>query len=125
MLILIRLSKALVLLAPSLAFAAPPDGVDLNTPTARWVQSWINGQNESCCGITSDCRPTQLRRSEHAGSGWEAWIDKATYGETAPDAWVEASKPAIEGNSDGNPSPMGWACWYNRRVICVSPAIGD
>lgn len=104
--------------------AAPPQGVDLNSPVARWVQSWHNGQYFSCCGIQSDCRPTQLRTDANAGSGWDAWISKDIYGPSAPDAWVPADQTSIGGNAENNPTPTGWACWYNNEVRCISAPNG-
>ena len=121
---LFLVAAGLALAAP--AAAAPPPGVDLDSPAAKWVQRWHNAERESCCGIDSDCRPTWVRPTQlGAPSGWDAWIDRETYGPTAPDDWRPAPRKAIGGNGDENPTGTGWACWFDKEVRCVSPASGS
>jgi len=105
---------------PSLA--APPEGIDPAGPAARWVSGWRNGDGQSCCGYDSDCRRTFVRPTQKgAPSGWDAWIDKETYGPTAPDDWMPAPLKAIGGDGWANPTGVGWACWYDKDVRCISP----
>ena len=115
-----------------IAFGAPPPGVSENGPIARWVRNWHDQTGFPCCGISSDCRPTKIRRLNDGG--YEAWIGKEQYGDDAPDAWRQIPASAFthvpppsvpySTTSDDNPSGTGWACWYQGRVVCAALGTG-
>jgi len=129
----LALAALLVALFECAARAAPPPGVDPNGATARWVSRWENAKQMGCCGITSDCRPTAIRPSGTAESGFAAWIDKEKYGPSAPDKWVDIPAVAFShpedvnpGNtsSDDNVTGVDWACWFMMHVRCAALGAG-
>jgi hypothetical protein len=56
----------------------------------------------------------------------QVWIDQATYGPTAPDAWVDVPADVLQDTkSDGPPPDTNvWACWYDSKVRCFVPGWG-
>lgn len=52
---------------------------------------------------------------------YEVYIDKKTFGESAPDAWVKVPEMAILYEHD-NPTGRAVVCWYQNRIICLVKA---
>lgn len=133
-----HLITALALAAlPIPAISAPPPNVDPNSPIAKWVDGLetlpilhrgdmheTSVYRESCCGCDSDCRPTHMRFT--ADENVQVWIDQATYGPSAPDAWVDVPAGVLQDTkSDGPPPDTNvWACWYDSKVRCFVPGWG-
>jgi hypothetical protein len=94
------------------AFPAPPDGSDQSL--APWFKSLRQpGSNAFCCAL-SDCRRVQTRLTPQ---GYEAFIDRRTFGSTAPDNWVPIPSHTILRNVD-NPTGESIACWATGRILC-------
>lgn len=76
------------------ASAAPPTGVDLNSPLAQWYKSLnVPNTDGSCCSI-ADCRPVEARRIE---DHWEVLVK---------DEWFTVPEDRIirrQHNMDGRP----------------------
>ena|ERR1035437_5736937 len=106
------------------AYAAPPPGVSGTGPVAEWVHRWTDTTGFPCCGIESDCRPTIIRASETAPSGYEAWIGREQFGQDAPDDWRPIPVTAFSPTSEQNPTGASWVCWYGNRVLCASRSGG-
>lgn len=112
MLIGLAIAAALVLLYVVVVHAKPPAGAD--PALAPWFQSLqIPGTGGSCCN-DADCRTVQYRT---VGNHFEAFIDRKTFGESAPDAWVGVPPEHVLHRRD-NPTGEGVACWYNHTVLC-------
>ena len=81
---------------------------------APWFQSL--GQPDTgypCCSI-ADCRTVQSRtRGDH----FEVFIDRKTFGESAPDAWVAVPPESVIRRKD-NPLGEPVACWHLNEVRC-------
>lgn len=102
------------------AHAAPPAGTDPNSPVARWYRSLTEPSTGYGCCSVSDCRVVNART---VGTHWEVFIDKATFGDTAPDAWVAVADDAVlppQPNPEGEPV----ACWHGGEVHCLVRASG-
>lgn len=112
---------AVLLAAP--AIAAPPPGADPNSAIARWVQSLKDLRGVSCCSL-ADCRPVHARITD-AGT-WQAWIDRDTFGASAPDTWVDVAAEVVAGTRSAGPPPDThvWACWYGGAVRCLATTDG-
>lgn len=100
---------------PQKAIADPPPGTDLNSTISNWYHSLKNAKGEQCCG-PADCRGVQIRFKE---LGVEAFIDKRTFGPTAPDDWVQPAAPALI-NREDNPTGRSVGCWYNGELRCLT-----
>lgn len=97
------------------AKAEPPPGVNLESQTSKWYQSLFNKAGENCCS-KADCRPAAVRP---IGSGWEAFIDKRSFGPNAPDDWVRAPEKAMVYRED-NPTGRNIVCFYNNEIRCIT-----
>jgi hypothetical protein len=101
---------AVAMLFAASAGAAPPDGVDPNSPLAQWYRSLRTPDtNLSCCSV-ADCRPVQARQvNDHwevlTESGWEV---------------VPAQRVLQQRNMDGRPI----ACHYLGTIRCFVPPPG-
>jgi len=88
-----------LLLAMAPAFAGPPPGIDLNSPTARWFSTLRDENGRSCCGI-GDCRAVVAKETE---SHWAVYL-KDTF-VPVPDSIVQ--------RRDDNPT--------GHSILCASP----
>ena len=104
----------LVLLAWSIHVvrAAPPPGSD--GALAPWYRSLAQPETGNGCCSIADCRTVQYRG---AGNHFEAFIDRKSFGETAPNAWVAVPPEHVLRRRD-NPTGEAVACWYNGEVRC-------
>lgn len=89
-----------------LAYAAPPEGADPNSPRAAWFNSLRTPEGASCCSI-ADCRPVE---AQLVTDGWQIRID---------DEWVDVPPEVIlrRDNQDGRPI----ACLYFGKIRCFVP----
>jgi hypothetical protein len=91
---------------------APPPGSDPGSPIAAWFRSLSDRQGVGCCSV-ADCRRVEYRaRSGH----FEVFVDRRSFGASAPDAWVAVPADAIVTRE--NPTGEGVACFYAGRVRC-------
>jgi hypothetical protein len=104
--------------ATTSAYAAPPPNSDPNSPTTAWVQSLKDFQGTPCCSA-ADCRRAAIRYDDENNA--LVWIDKQTFGPTAPEAWVTAPPHIIAGTRANGPAPdaASWACWYSGKLACL------
>ena len=104
------------LLTPT--FAKPPEGSDLRYKP--YYESLVTKEGWRCCSI-SDCRPVTVKSTDgHV----MVFIDKKSFGESAPDEWVEVPAESYgtrndlpDGETVDRP-PTGVACWYAMKVRC-------
>jgi hypothetical protein len=101
---------ALVLLFAAGARAAPPSGVDPDSPLSQWYRSLrIPDAGGSCCGI-ADCRPVEARQVE---GHWEV-LTEAGWQPVLPQRVVHQE------NLDGRPI----ACEILGEIRCFVPPAG-
>ena len=84
------------------------------SPLAPWLQSLKSPHTGNSCCSVADCRPVRARA---AGDHYEAFIDRDTFGPSAPNAWVavplEVVLPAI-----ANPVGEPVACFRAGMLLC-------
>ena len=87
---------------------------------APWYQSLEQpGTGYPCCSI-SDCRTVQYRTvADH----FEAFIDRRTFGEDAPDDWLPVPPEHVLHRRD-NPTGEAVVCWYNGEIRCFVEGAG-
>lgn len=102
-----------LLLLTSTALAAPPAGSDPSSPTAQWYRSLKSPYTGGSCCSEADCRPVVSRM---AGDHYEAFIDRRTFGDEAPDDWLPV--PDKRALHTSNPAGEAVACWYMREILC-------
>lgn len=109
-------------LAITPAKAAPPEGADMTfAPYYHALTQPVTGWG--CCSI-ADCRPVAMRFKDNA---IEIFVDKKSFGYTAPDAWLVVPEEVIIKNPPtGLPRPQEpIACWYDKKIRCFdNPAWG-
>ncbi len=108
---------ALAALVPAALRAHSPPGVISNPQTNEWFDNLRSREGWSCCDI-SHCRPAALTPNDD--SRVFAFIDKQSFGPTAPDAWREV--PLKEMRVRGNRPPGihgAIICWADDRVVCA------
>lgn len=92
-----------MLLFSTISYAAPPPGVDLNGPVAKWFESLKQpGTGVGCCS-TSDCRPVDADQGGKDGH-FEAKIE---------DHWVDI--PPSKVLLVNNPIGKSVACYVPIR----------
>jgi hypothetical protein len=107
----------LLLLWCAIVLGAPPPGADESL--APWFQSLMvppgNGamSNTPCCSL-ADCRNAQYRAT---ATGYEAFIDRKTFGSDAPDAWLPVPGVRVLHRKD-NPTGEAVICWYQGEIRC-------
>jgi hypothetical protein len=106
----ISLFAGLAIAGPSVG--APPPGADPDSPIAGWFRSLSDKQGVGCCS-EADCRRVEYRT--RSGS-FEVFVDRRTFGASAPDAWVAVPSDAILTRE--NPTGEGVACFYAGRIRC-------
>jgi len=108
----------LLFMAP--AFAAPPGGVNADSPIAEWFKDLKQpGTGYGCCSI-ADCRPVAYRTIGHR---FQAFIDQKSFGPRAPDLWMDVPSAAVLHGHD-NPVGEAIACLYEGAIICFVAAPG-
>jgi hypothetical protein len=112
----IPLSVAAALVLGGSAMAAPPPGTNPNSEMAGWYHSLVDHRGIGCCSA-ADCRRVEYRMK---GDAFEVFIDKGTFGRSAPDAWVAVPAEAILPRE--NPTGEGVACFYAGQVHCFVQA---
>lgn len=99
---MVWLLALIVSLAP--AWAAPPPGVDLNTPKAKWIENLKMPKGGSCCSV-SDCRPIP-GAAFHDGRWW------AGIGDPVPEEVILRNEESYDGQAWGCRSSTGsWYCF--------------
>ena len=100
------------------AHAEPPAGSDGSL--APWFHSLtVPGSGYGCCSM-ADCRPVEYRMTD---DHFEAYIDRKSFGEDAPDAWVRVPDEAILRRHD-NPTGQAIACYFIDHILCFVEASG-
>lgn len=112
MIVLVVLAVLVLPVLLAVARAAPPAGVKLDPEISAWYRSLRDVNGISCCD-ESDCRPVTYRAGPE---GLEVFIDRASYGPAAPDAWVPVPPQAVLARE--NPTGGAVACYYAGRVAC-------
>lgn len=79
----------------------------------------VPGTVTSCCS-QADCRPVNERPGKIRH---EVFIDKKTFGSSAPDDWVEVPEKAIIYGGT-NPTGQAVVCWVGGRLWCYVPTSG-
>lgn len=97
----------------ALSYAKPPPGADPDSEIAHWYQSLEQPQTGMSCCSAADCRNVDYKT---VGDHYEVYIDKKTFGEDAPDAWVRVPDKNIIRRE--NPTGSAVACWYVNQVLC-------
>ena len=97
-------------MAAHYAQAAPPDGYNPDSDTAKWYHSLRSPAGGLCCDL-SDCRPVDARI---VGDHWEAWADNKWY-PIPDDKIVHAS---------ANPTGEAVLCHYSATIYCFVPGGG-
>lgn len=95
--------------------AAPPDGA--NPIFSEYYKGLVTKEGWGCCSI-ADCRPVRVKVIDKRP--W-VFIDKESFGSTAPDDWVQVPENAYgTKNTAKDPvRPAGSvACWYNGGIRC-------
>lgn len=106
----------LLLAAP--AYAAPPAGSDGSL--APWFQSLRSPATDILCCSEADCRQVENRiRGDH----FQVFVDRKSFGDRAPNAWVDVPSTAIIHGRD-NPTGEAIACFYGGEVKCFVQASG-
>lgn len=80
-----------LLLVASATLGRPPPGADPSGATAQWYKSLTQNSGASCCS-NADCRPVEAYTVK---GHWIARVDTGTFGEGAPNNWVEIPDTAI------------------------------
>jgi hypothetical protein len=108
---------SVAILAMASASAAPPPNADEEYKEFYHGLRVPNGYS-GCCD-ESDCRPVQSRATKE---GWKVFVDKETFGETAPDNWVLVPEKSIIVNPPKARRPVdAIVCWVNFKVLCFTP----
>ena len=110
------IASSLLAIAP--AKAQPPANADPElAPFYHGLT--LPGQNQGYCCSAADCRSVV---AEWRNGHWEVFIDKKTYGESAPNDWRSVPDSKISPDPDVSKKPEGaTACWYQNEVRCFNP----
>lgn len=90
----------------SYSHAAPPPGVDRNSPISEWFQSLRQPKNNSSCCDIADCGRAVMRYEQ----GRIEVLDKDTA------AWLPVPQDTIIATTNPTGEPV--ACIYHGRVLC-------
>lgn len=108
------LAAAFVAAVGSIAFGAPPEGADLNSPIAQWYRSLQRPDVIGGCCDVSDCRPVESRTSDD-GQAYEILIDHR---------WLRVPEEKILHNAR-NPTGQAVACYMpGLGILCYIPGAG-
>jgi hypothetical protein len=100
----------------SSALAAPPVGAD--PALAPFFQSLHQPLTGAMCCSVADCRNVEVRQGPN---GLEAFIDRKTFGQAAPDEW-RAVPPEVVIRDMANQTGLPIACFYYGAIRCFLPA---
>ena len=107
---------ALILLAAP-AQAHPPAGAPSNPEIIKWFDDLRSREGWSCCDVVH-CRPAALTPNDDGRVF--AFIDKQSFGPTAPDAWREVPLKEMRVRRNRPPGIRGAIiCYADDRVICA------
>lgn len=104
----------------SVYLIAAPAGVDLNSPLHAWFEDLRAPDTGILCCSEADCRPVQYRIT---GDHYEVFIDRKSFGESAPDRWLPAPDKVVLHRHD-NPTGEAIACYYAGEIHCFIEASG-
>jgi hypothetical protein len=111
-------TSGLELVTPALA--APPENA--NPLFKEYYKTLVTKEGWECCA-EADCR--EVRMEMRDGAPW-VFIDKGSFGKTAPDDWVKVPSSAYGTRNQigaGQPiapvrPPGPTACWYDKNIRC-------
>jgi len=109
-------ASAIVALVCATASAAPPDGVNPDSPLAQWYRSLHVPHTDALCCSIADCRPVEAR---YLDGHWEILVHGV--------GWMEVPGERIlhRDNPDGRPiacmSTVDDAPGFNDTVRCFVP----
>ena len=99
------------------ALAHPPPGVVPDPATHKWYDDLRSMEGWACCDV-SHCRPAAVLPNDDGRVF--AFIDKKSYGPTAPDAWREVPVRELRARGNRPPGVRGAiVCYADNRVVCV------
>lgn len=88
-------------------------GTDPNSPVSRWYRGLQAPSGIPCCSI-ADCRNVTYRMMD---KHYEAFIDKRSFGDEAPNDWVKVPDERVLHMPD-NPTNDAVACYYSGDILC-------
>lgn len=119
-----QMRKIIFALAATLALtpanAAPPEGA--NPLYKDYYHGLRTKEGWGCCSI-ADCRTVLVKYVDKRP--W-VYIDKQTFGSSAPDDWLPVPESAMETYNESPDAPrpqQATACWYADSIRCYSPAL--
>ena len=115
---------AALLLAPTLAHAAPPpvgsDDWNVMAPYAEWIQKQYLPDGRWCCSI-ADGRPVDAEiRQDSTGSHWWAHVTPQHFpGEE--DHWVKVPDDKVHTGANPTGFPILWYNTVAKQPYCFAP----
>jgi hypothetical protein len=99
-----------VVLSVRLPHAEPPANADPRM--APFFESLKTKEGGNCCGA-ADCREVRSESPDNSPTGhWRAFIDRGTFGPTAPNEWIDVPDDTVDGKEATSMRPPGAiACW--------------
>lgn len=114
----IRVTAVMVTMSTT-GYSAPPEGA--NPVYKRYFETLVTKEGWGCCSI-ADCREVRI---ENRADGPYVFIDKKSFGETAPEDWVKVPSSAygtrnnLAASEQSPVRPAGaTACWYQNQIRC-------
>lgn len=99
------------------AWAHPPAGAASSPAIIKWFDDLRSREGWSCCDVVH-CRPAALTPNDDGRVF--AFIDKQSFGPTAPDAWREVPLKELRVRGNRPPGIHGAIiCWADDRVVCA------
>lgn len=111
-----------VLSCSTIAYAAPPEGA--NPLYKPYYEGLRTKEGWGCCSI-ADCRTVRVR---YEGKQPWVFIDKETFGSTAPDDWVKVPNSALSTYNEHPEAPrpqQAIACWYQSQIRCFDTPLTE
>ena len=106
-----------LILSAAPAQAHPPAGAPSNREIIKWFDDLRSREGWSCCDVVH-CRPAALTPNDDGRVF--AFIDKQSFGPTAPDAWREVPLKEMRVRGNRPPGIRGAIiCYADDRVICA------
>jgi hypothetical protein len=97
-----------MLLTCGVISAAPPEGVDMHSPTALWYQSLHQRDSDASCCSVSDCRPVDA-----------AWFDGSRWRVRIGNEIVDVPDDRIVNRE--NPVGRAIVCGSSTAIYCFVP----